>query len=137
MTTIGSGGASSQTGNGALPGGSYIVSATYAGDTNVAGSTSTSHVAFAVAVKPVFTNGNSAGATVGHTCCFQVSATGTPTPTFAMSGALPDGVSFNTSTGQFSGSPHRGSAGSSTFTITATKLAGSVSQTFHLSVSAP
>jgi hypothetical protein len=122
--------------NSALPAGSYPVSATYAGDTNIAGSSSTNSTTFAVWVAPVFTSANSAGAVVGHFFSFHVSATGYPTVSYSISGALPAGVSFNGSTGLLSGTPANGTALTWTFTITATNSVGSTSQLFKLKITA-
>lgn len=59
------------------------------------------------------------------------SVTATAGVTYAItSGAIPTGLSFNTTTGRFSGTPSVD--GVFTFTITATNSAGSVSQTYTL-----
>jgi hypothetical protein len=134
--TNGSGVFSCSIANSALPAGSYPVSATYAGDTNVAGSSSTNSTTFAVWVAPVFTSANNASAVVGHFFSFHVSATGYPAVSYSISGAMPSGVSFNSSTGVLSGTPANGTAGTWTFTITATNSAGSTSQTFKLKITA-
>jgi hypothetical protein len=84
----------------------------------------------------VFTSASSTSDAVGHFFNFQVIATGTPTPTFSISGTLPHGVNFNASTGVLSGTPANGTTGNYTVTITATNSIGSTSQTFHLTVTA-
>ncbi len=101
-TTNASGAASCSIGASALGSGSYSVSATFAGDVNIAGSTSSNALTFGVTTKPVFTSINSTSAVVSHFLSFQVSATGNPTPTFSASG-LPSGVSISSS-GVLSGS---------------------------------
>ena len=74
---------------------------------------------------PAITSGNPPDGVTAAPYSFAVTATGFPAPTFTVSsGALPDGLQLNTTTGQISGTPT--AAGSSTFTITATNSAGSV-----------
>ncbi|HYV96980.1 MAG TPA: dockerin type I repeat-containing protein [Gemmatimonadaceae bacterium] len=77
--------------------------------------------------------------TVGAAFTFApVSASGGTTPyAFALSGGtLPTGVTFNTSTGQLSGTPSTPLA-TTTFTVTITDAAGAVAaQTFQLTVNA-
>jgi hypothetical protein len=64
-----------------------------------------------------------------------VQTTGFPAPTFAVNGALPSGLSFNTSTGVLSGTPNAGVGGTYHFTITASNGFGSVaSQSFTLTI---
>ncbi|MGD0692845.1 MAG: putative Ig domain-containing protein [Acidimicrobiales bacterium] len=53
-----------------------------------------------------------------------------------VSGTLPHGVSFNTSTGVLSGTPSNGTTGTYHVTITATNSFGSTSQAFTLNVTA-
>ncbi len=135
-TTNASGVATCTIGSSALPaGGGYAVSATFAGDSNITGSTSTNSLSFSVTAPPVFTSATSASATVGHSFTFQVKATGYPAPTFAIkSGSLPRGVTFNTTTGVLTGTPASGTRGTYTLTITATNSAGTATQTFKLTV---
>lgn len=67
---------------------------------------------------PQITSGTPSGATAGTPYSFTVTATGTPAPTYAVSsGALPAGLSLDSTTGVISGTPT--TAGSSTFAITA------------------
>jgi hypothetical protein len=110
------------------------VSATYAGDSNINGSNSTNALSFSVGVKPVFASATSTSDAVGHSFSFTVTASGSPT--FAISGSLPHGVTFNTSTGVLSGSPSAGTTGTYNVTITATNSFGSTSQAFTLNVTA-
>jgi hypothetical protein len=114
-------------------GGTFTVAATYANDPNFNGSSGS--VAQTVNTKPVITSDNSTHARVGRSFSFQVTATGYPAPTFAESGNLPTGVTFNAATGVLSGTPAAGTAGTYTFTIKATNAAGSTTQTFSLTVS--
>jgi hypothetical protein len=66
------------------------------------------------------TSANSLTITAGSSAAFQVTTkAGFPTPTFSVSGALPAGVSFNT-TGAFSGTAESDSTGKYPVTITAT-----------------
>ena len=71
-------------------------------------------------VAPVFTaSAPPATATVGAPYSYTFAATGNPAPTFRVnSGALPAGLSLNTTSGVLSGTPT--AAGSATFTIAAT-----------------
>jgi hypothetical protein len=64
-----------------------------------------------------------------------VTATGFPAPTFAETGALPAGVTFNAATGVLSGTPDAGTEG--TYPITIIAMNGvdtEVMQTFTLTV---
>ena len=136
-TTNGSGLASCSLSNSALPFGNYSVSATYAGDANINGSSSTNSLSFAAWVAPSITSASTTSVAVNHFFSFQVTCTGFPTPTYSISGTLPHGVSFNTSTGVLSGTPAIGTTpGTYTVTITASNAAGTTSQTFHLVVTA-
>lgn len=66
-----------------------------------------------------------------------VTATGRPDPVYSVSsGSLPSGLSLNTSTGDISGTPTV-ALESYSFTITATNVAGSVSQNFLGTVAEP
>jgi len=81
---------------------------------------------------PVMTSANSATFTAGIANSFTVSATGYPAVSFSESGALPSGVTLNPATGLLSGTPAAG--GIFSFSITASNTAGSVSQSFTLTV---
>jgi hypothetical protein len=61
-----------------------------------------------------------------------VAASGDPTPTIAVSGSLPSGVSFNTSTKILSGQPLN--RGTYTFDFVATNSEGVTTQEFTLIV---
>src|SRR5207248_1234503 len=81
---------------------------------------------------------NTATFELGVNNSFQVAASGFPLPTFAQAGALPPGLTFNTSTGVLSGTPARGSGGSYAITISATNSVGpGAMQSFLLNVAAP
>ena len=135
-TANGSGLASCSISNSAIAFGNYSVSATYAGDSNINGSSSTNSLSFAAWAAPSITSASTTSDAVGHFFSFQVIVTGFPTPTFSLSGTLPHGVSFNSSTGVLSGTPASGTTGNYTVTITANNSAGTTSQTFHLVVTA-
>jgi YVTN family beta-propeller protein len=84
---------------------------------------------------PVVASTPAVSGSIGSAYSFRVSATGNPAPTFAVtSGALPAGLSLDPTTGVISGSPT--SAGTSTFSVTATNANGSDVQAFSLVVAA-
>jgi large repetitive protein len=84
---------------------------------------------------PVFTSANSATFVVGTAGTFDVTAAGVPGPILSESGALPNGVSFNASTGVLSGTPATGSGGTYNLTFTATNgVSPDASQSFTLVV---
>jgi len=56
---------------------------------------------------------------VGQAGSFPVTATGSPTPTFSLSGSVPSWLSIDPTTGVLSGTPPAGSGGTATFTVTA------------------
>ena len=66
---------------------------------------------------------------------FTITSTGGVIASFAISPAAPSGMSFNTSTGGFSGTP-TATQSATTYTITATNATGSTTQTFSFTVSA-
>jgi hypothetical protein len=131
-TTNGSGSASCSIANSALGTGTFSVSATYAGDSNINASSSSNTVNLTVGLKPVFSSATSTSDAVGHFFSFTVTASGSPT--FAISGTLPHGVTFNTSSGVLSGTPSAGTIGTYSVTIIATNTFGSTNQTFTLNV---
>ncbi len=91
-----------------------------------------------VAIAPAITSANNTTFTAGTAGTFTVMATGTPTPTFSETGALPGGLAFSTA-GVLSGTPAAGAAGSYPITITAQNgVAPNATQSFTLTVnSAP
>jgi sugar lactone lactonase YvrE len=83
---------------------------------------------------PAFTTAGLPMLAVGIAGSFTLTASGTPAPTFSLSsGALPPGMSFSGAT--ISGTPT--TAGTYTFSITATNVLGSVTQNFTLNVGTP
>jgi YVTN family beta-propeller protein len=85
---------------------------------------------------PAITSANATTFTVGSLGTFNVTASGFPLPTFSETGALPSGVTFNTTSGVLSGTPGVGTAGIYNFTITAMNSIGSsAAQAFTLTVS--
>ena len=83
---------------------------------------------------PIITSANSTGFTVGTVSSFMVTADNSPI-SFAVSGTLPTGISFDTATGVLSGTPTVGTAGSYNLSFTATNSSGtSPAQSFTLKV---
>jgi Tol biopolymer transport system component len=73
--------------------------------------------------------------TVGTAGAFSVAATGFPPPTFQITGGLPGGVNFDTTTGALAGTPNPGTGGTYPLSFTATNAAGaSAPQSFLLTV---
>ena len=68
---------------------------------------------------PAITSANNTTFMVGSNGSFTVTRSGFPTPTLSRSGALPSGVTFNTSTGVLSGTPAAGTGGVYPITFTA------------------
>jgi hypothetical protein len=84
---------------------------------------------------PSITSANQAALTAGTAGSFTVTATGAPAATFGESGALPTGLSFNSSTGVLSGTPAAGTGGTYNLTFTATNGVGSpATQNFTLTI---
>jgi hypothetical protein len=83
---------------------------------------------------PAITSANSTSFTYGTSGTFTVTATGFPQPVLIETGTLPSGVSFNPSTGVLSGTPASGSVGIYNLTFTAKNAAGSIAQSFTLTV---
>jgi hypothetical protein len=84
-------------------------------------------------VAPAFTSVASTTFAVGTLGAFTVTASGTPSPTFSTTSALPSGVTFS-SAGVLSGTPAVGTGGVYTLTLKATNTVSTVSQTFTLTV---
>jgi hypothetical protein len=111
---------------------SLTLSVTDTGD-NLTSPTAT--VAVTVGKAPTIASAKSASFTVGTAGTFTVTTTGFPAATFAESGGLPSGITFNTSTGVLSGTPNPGSGGTYHLTLTASNGFGAVaSQSFTLTV---
>ncbi|HEX3541019.1 MAG TPA: PKD domain-containing protein [Acidimicrobiales bacterium] len=84
---------------------------------------------------PAITSANHATFAVGTAGSFTVTASGAPAPTFALSGTLPAGVGFNTTTGVLSGTPATGTVGAWPVTFTASNGSGTpATQSFTLTV---
>jgi large repetitive protein len=84
---------------------------------------------------PSITSNNSTTFTAGVAGTFTVTANGFPNATFAQTGPLPNGVSFNPSTGVLGGTPLAGSAGVYNLTFTPSNSVGTgTTQTFALVV---
>jgi len=83
--------------------GSDEVTATYSGDSNYA--VSSGATSETIDEAPAITSEEGMTFTEGTEGSFTVVATGFPTPGIAESGALPNGVEFNPSTGVLSGTP--------------------------------
>ncbi|MGO9752880.1 MAG: beta strand repeat-containing protein, partial [Solirubrobacteraceae bacterium] len=84
---------------------------------------------------PAITSANATTFTAGTAGSFTVSTTGSPTPALTESGALPGGVTFvdnGDGTATLSGTPTSG--GSFPLSITASSAAGTVTQSFTLTV---
>jgi Putative Ig domain len=85
---------------------------------------------------PAFTSAATAGGPVGTAFTFSVTATGTPAPTITRTGTLPGGVTFTANTNgtaTIAGTPT--TSGTFPLTLTATNTAGTVRQSFVLTVS--
>jgi len=97
---------------------------TFTGATAAAGNNRIDNIqikATAASFTPVVTASTFNG-TVGESANFQISATGTPTAYAIASGALPNGLNLNTSTGAITGTPTE--AGSFTISVNATNGSG-------------
>jgi len=105
--------------------------------TNGVGSAATQDFTLIVNAPPAFTSANATTFAVGTSGSFTVTASGVPAPTFSESGALPNGVSFNDSTGVLSGTPSSGTGGTFNITFTASNgVSPNATQSFILSVDA-
>jgi hypothetical protein len=103
--------------------------------TNSAGASLFQTFTLIILQDPAITSPNAATFTVEEFGSFNVTSTGYPAPTYEESGALPDGVTFNDTTGVFSGTPDPGSDG--TYTVTITAMNGvdtNAMQTFTITV---
>ena len=112
-------------------GGIYPITVTAA---NTSGPTSQ---AFTLQVNeaPVITSPAQATAVIGAVFSFHITATGFPSPKVTASGALPKGLTFNSSTATLSGTPRPGTSGNYPITVTAKNATGAVAQNLILTVS--
>ncbi|HTP67021.1 MAG TPA: Ig domain-containing protein [Geobacteraceae bacterium] len=84
---------------------------------------------------PAIISANHTAFTEGTAGSFKVTAIGIPAPTLSINGTLPQGVTFDASTGVLSGTPATGSSGTYPLTITATNgLKPDATQSFTLTV---
>lgn len=84
---------------------------------------------------PVVTSTKQVTFSVGAASAFSLRATGSPAPALEVGGHLPNGVSFDASTGTLRGTPGAGTAGVYQLTISASNLVGkSETQNFTLTV---
>ncbi len=91
-----------------------------------------------IAQPPTFTSTANTTFTTGTAGTFTVTATGFPAPTFSLTGALPTGVTFNTTTGVLSGTPATGTGGTYPLTISVSNgVNPAVNQSFTLTVNQP
>ena len=86
-------------------------------------------------VAPTITSANSTNFTVGTAETFTITATGDPTPSLTLTGTLPSGVTFDSTTGVLSGTPAGGTSGTYPLTITASNgVSPDATQNFILTV---
>jgi hypothetical protein len=117
----------------AMPPGVSTVIATYSGDGNY--STSNGSVSQTVNWAPAITSANATTFTVGTAGSFTVTSTGFPARTYALSGNLPSGVTFNTTTGVLSGNAAALTGGTYPLVITASNgISPVATQNFTLTV---
>jgi hypothetical protein len=115
-----------------LSGGVYTLTFTA---NNGIGTVATQTFTLFVDERPSFTSVNNTSFTVGQPGKFAVTVAGFPAASLSESGALPTGITFNTSTGILSGTPTSGDVGTFNIVFTASsKLYGSVSQNFTLHI---
>ena len=90
---------------------------------------------WSMVVAPTITSVNKATFTEGTGGTFTVIASGHPDPTFSLSGTLPTGVTFNTTSGILAGTPETGTAGTYPLTFTASNgIFPNATQNFTLTV---
>jgi hypothetical protein len=95
----------------------------------------TATISVTVGSAPAFVSVKKAAFTVGTSGSFSAQTSGFPAPVFGVSGALPSGLSFNSSTGQLSGTPNQGAGGTYHLTFTASNGFGATaSQNFTLTI---
>ena len=119
-----------------LSGGTHDIFAVYGGDSTLSGSQS-STVIQTVNQAPTFTSDPDDEFTVGDSDSFTATAVGNPTPTLSENSddVLPDGITFDPSTGILSGTPAPGTIGIYTLNFTADNGIGTdAAQTFTLTI---
>jgi hypothetical protein len=113
-------------------GGNYPIQFTA---TNGVGSPATQSFTLIVDAAPAITSASATTFAVGTSGSFTVTASGTPGPSFSETGALPNGVSFNDSTGVLTGTPSTGTGGTYDLTFTASNgVSPNATQSFVLTV---
>lgn len=109
--------------------------------TNPDGQTVVANGLLTITSAPTITSAASTTFTTGTAGSFSVTASGTPTPTIARTGALPSGVSFvdnANGTATLSGTPATGTGGTYASTITAANtVLPDATQSFTLTVNQP
>ena len=121
----------------ASAGGTYMVTLTAS---NGVAPAVTQAFVLTVTQAPAITSANTATVSSGAAFGFTVTATGTPTPTLAHTGALPPGITFtagSNGTATLAGTPTAAAHGTYPITFTAKNAAGTASQGFTLTVTAP
>ena len=117
--------------------GARTLTATYAGDTNFNGSSS-SGIAHTVNLPLAITSADHATFTIGSAGSFTITTASSITPSISLSGTLPAGISFTDNgngTATLSGHPAAGSAGAYNLTITASNgVAADATQNFTLTI---
>jgi fibronectin type 3 domain-containing protein len=83
---------------------------------------------------PTITSSPAVTAEIRHGVSFTVTATGSPAPTFSLSGSLPRGMRFNEVTGVLSGMARTGTKGTYKLAVTATNPVGATEQTLTVHV---
>jgi hypothetical protein len=132
--TLGTGGVLSGT-PGAGTGGTYPITFT-AG--NGVGTDATQSFTLTVNQAPAITSGNGTTFVADAAGTFTVTATGFPAPTFSETGALPSGVTLNSTTGVLGGTPAASTGGTYPITITASNgVTPHATQNFTLTVNQP
>ncbi len=113
-------------------GASYAITITAS---NGVGTDATQSFTLTVDQAPAFTSTNSTTFAVGTAGTFTVAASGHPAPTFSKTGALPSGVTLDSTTGVLGGTPASGTGGSYPIIITASNGIGTdATQNFTLTV---
>ena len=100
----------------ALTGGTYALVVTASNGINP---DATQNFTLTVNEAPAITSSNTVTFTETISGSFTVTSTGFPARTYALSGALPSGMTFNTNTGVISGTPADGTLGTYPVTVTA------------------
>ena len=131
QVTIQSSGAATATFTSNGSGGTATVNAQV--DNVPSGEASPSRASLTVNTLPAITSLNTATFTTGTNGTFNMSATGSPTPTFSKIGTLPSNVTLS-SAGVLSGTPAAGTCGSYPIVVAATNVCGAPTQNFTLSV---